>query len=93
VIRFTRRATLPAGHVGTDGLVHGLVRRGAPDTAVRVVLIQRGGIPGAQPQRSAALPGGGEPDGLSELHVPEPVHEQHYRAAAFDSGELFLVPG
>jgi hypothetical protein len=29
---------------------------------VLVVLIERGGIPGAQPQRGDAFPGGGEPD-------------------------------
>jgi hypothetical protein len=51
-----------AGHVGADGLVHGLVGRGAADAAVLVVLIERGGIPGAQPQRGDAFPGGGEPD-------------------------------
>ena len=34
-----------AGHVGADGLVHGLVGRGAADAAVLVVLIQRGGVP------------------------------------------------
>ena len=36
-----------AGHVGADGLVHGLVGRGAADAAVLVVLIQGGGVPGA----------------------------------------------
>ena len=82
-----------AGHVGADGLVHGLVGRGAADAAVLVVLIQRGGVPGAQPQRGAAFPGGGEPDRFGELHVAEPVREQRHGAAAFDGGELFLVPG
>jgi hypothetical protein len=47
----------------------------------------------AQPQRGAAFPGGGEPDRLGQLHVSQPVGEQHHGAAALDGGELFLVPG
>ena len=82
-----------AGDVGAGGLVHGLVGRGAADAAVLVVVIQRGGVPGAQPQRGAAFPGGGEPDRLGQLHVPEPVRQQRHGAAAFDGGELLLVPG
>ena len=45
-----------AGHVGLHGLVHGLLRRGTADPAVLVVLIQRGGVPGAQPQRGVRAP-------------------------------------
>ena len=81
------------GDVGAGGLVHGLVGRGAADAAVLVVLIQRGGVPGAEPEGGGAFPGGGEPDGFGELDVAEPVREQHHGAAAFDRGELFLVPG
>ena len=82
-----------AGHVGVGGLVHGLVGRGAADAAVLVVLVQRGGVPVAQPQRGGAFPGGGEPDRFGELDVAEPVGEQRHGAAAFDGGELLLVPG
>ena len=82
-----------AGDVGAGGLVHGLVGRGAADAAVLVVLIQRGGVALAQPQGGGAFPGGGEPDGFGELDVAEPVREQRHGAAAFDGGELFLVPG
>ena len=66
-----------------DGLVHGLLGRGAADPAVLVVVVQRGGVPAAQPQRGLAFPGGSEPDRLGQLHVPEPVGQQHHRAAAF----------
>ena len=45
-----------AGHVGADGLVHGLVGRGAADAAVLVVLIQRGGVALAEPQRGSRVP-------------------------------------
>ena len=82
-----------AGHVGFRGLVHGLIGRGAADPAVLVVVIQRGGDPLAQPQRGVAFPLGGEPDRLGQLHISEPVGEQHHRAAALDGGELLLVPG
>ena len=81
-----------AGHVGMDGLVHGLLRRGAADPAVLVVLVQRRGIPAPQPQRGLAFPSGFEPDRLGQLHVPEPVRQQHHRAAAFHGGELLLIP-
>jgi len=82
-----------AGHVGAGGLVHGLVGRGAADAAMLVVFIQRGGIPAAQPQRGLAFLSGCEPDRLGQLHVPEPVREQHHRAAALDGGQLLLVAG
>ena len=82
-----------AGEVGAGGLVHGLVGRGAADAAVLVVLIQRGGVPLAEAEGGGAFPGGGEPDGFGELDVAEPVREQRHGAAAFDRGELFLVPG
>ena len=82
-----------AGHVGMDGLVHGLLGRGAADPAVLVVVVQRGGVPVAQPQRGLAFPCGFEPDRLGQLHVPEPVRQQHHRAAAFHGGELLLIPG
>ena len=82
-----------AGDVGAGGLVHGLVGRGAADAAVLVVLVQRGGVAVAQAQGGGAFPGGGEPDRFGELDVAEPVREQRHGAAAFDGGELFLVPG
>ena len=41
-----------AGHVGMDGLVHGLVGRGAADAAVLVVLIQRDGVALLQPSEA-----------------------------------------
>ena len=51
----------------------------------------------ASPRRrrreACAFPGGGEPDRLGQLNVAEPVGEQRHGAAAFDGGELFLVPG
>ena len=81
------------GDVGAGGLVHGVVGRGAADAAVLVVLIQRGGVALAEAEGGGAFPGGGEPDGFGELDVAEPVREQHHGAAAFDRGELFLVPG
>ena len=62
-----------AGDVGANGLVHGMVGRGAPDAAVLVVLIQRGGIPLTQAEGGGAFPGGGEPDRFGELDVAEPV--------------------
>ena len=82
-----------AGDVGLDGLVHGLIGRGAADPAVLVVVIERGLVPGAQPQRGVPFPLGGEPDRLGQLHIPEPVGEQHHRAAALDGRELLLIPG
>ena len=81
------------GEVGAGGLVHGVVGRGAADAAVLVVLVQRGGVALAEAEGGGAFPGGGEPDGFGELDVAEPVREQHHGAAAFDRGELFLVPG
>ena len=81
------------GEVGAGGLVDGVVGRGAADAAVLVVLVQGGGVPGAEAEGGGAFPGGGEPDGFGELDVAEPVREQHHGAAAFDRGELFLVPG
>ena len=39
-----------AGHVGMDGLIHRLLGRGAADPAVPVIVVQRGGVPAAQPQ-------------------------------------------
>ena len=81
------------GEVGAGGLVGGVVGRGAADAAVLVVLIQRGGVAGAEAEGGGAFPGGGEPDGFGELDVAEPVREEHHGAAAFDRGELFLVSG
>jgi hypothetical protein len=46
----TSRPGQVTGHVGAGGLVHGLLGRGAADTAVLVVLIQRGGVTLAQPE-------------------------------------------
>jgi hypothetical protein len=60
---------------------------------VLIVFIQRGGVPVAQPQRGGTFPSGGEPDRLGQLHVPEPTGQQRHGAAAFDRGELLLVPG
>ena len=82
-----------AGHVGPGGLVHGLLGRGAVDAAVLVVVVQRGRVALAQPQRGVPFPGLGEPHGLGQLHVSQPVSEQHHRAAALDRGELLLVAG
>jgi hypothetical protein len=82
-----------AGHVGAGGLVHGLVGWGATDAAVAVVVIQRGGVALAQPQRGAAFPSGGEPNRLGKLDVAEPIRQQAHGAAAFDRCELLLVPG
>src|SRR6185369_2098943 len=69
------------------------VDQGAADAAVLVVLVQRGGVSGAEAEGGGAFPGGGEPDGFGELDVAEPVGEEHHGAAAFDRGELFLVSG
>ena len=80
------------GDVGAGGLVYGLVGWDAADAAVLVVLIQRGGVALAKPEGGGAFPGGGEPDRLGEVDVAEPVGEQGHGAAAFDRGELFLVP-
>jgi hypothetical protein len=82
-----------AGDVGAGGLVDGLVGRGTSDAGVLVVVVQRGGVSGAEPQGGGAFPGGGEPDGFGELDVAELVGEQRHGAAAFDRDELFLVPG
>ncbi|HET9969608.1 MAG TPA: hypothetical protein VFQ68_15345 [Streptosporangiaceae bacterium] len=88
---------IAAGQVGGDvdagGLVHGRPGRGAADPAVLVVVVQGGGVPAAEAQGGSAFPGGGEPNGLGELDVAEPVRQEHHGAAAFDRGELFLVPG
>jgi 5-methylcytosine-specific restriction enzyme subunit McrC len=43
--------------------------------------------------RGIPFPGGGEPDRLGQLRIPEPVGQQHHRAAAFHGGQLLLVPG
>src|SRR3954451_118583 len=56
-----------AGDVGAGGLVHGLVGRGAADAAVLIVVVERGGVAGAEPQGGGTFPGGGEPDRLGEL--------------------------
>jgi hypothetical protein len=76
-----------------DGLVHGLVGRGAADAAVLIIVVQRGGIPAAQPQRGLAFLFGFEPDRLGQLHMAEAVRQhQHHRAAAFYGGQLLLIP-
>ena len=46
----------------------------------------------AEAEGGGAFPGGGEPDRFGELDVAEPVRQEHHGAAAFDRGELFLVP-
>ena len=84
------RSTTVAQFWNPTGLWPG--RAGAADAAVLVVLIQRGGVAGAQPQRSAAFPGGGEPDRFGQLDVAEPVGQQQHRTAALDGGQLLLVP-
>jgi len=81
------------GEVGAGALVYGLIRWGAADAAVLVVLVQRGAVAGTEAERGRAFPGGGEPDRFDELDVAEPVGEEHHGAAAFDRGELFLVSG
>jgi hypothetical protein len=86
------RVIAVGGDVGAGGLAGGVVGRGAADAAVLVVLVQHGGIAGAEAEGGGAFPGGGEPDRLGELDVAEPVRQEHHGAAALD-GELFLVPG
>jgi hypothetical protein len=63
------------------------------DPAVLVVVIECGGIALAHAQRGVPLPDGAEPDRLGQLHIPQPVRQQHHRAAALDRRELFLIPG
>jgi hypothetical protein len=81
------------GDVGAGGLVHGVVGRRTADAAVLVVLIQGRGVPRAEAEGGGAFPGGGEPDGFGELDIAEPVRQERHGAAAFDRGELLLVPG
>ena len=82
---------LPNRQPAVRGLVHRLIKQPAVDPTM--LAIQRARVARPQPERGVACPGSGDPDRFGQLHVPETPGEQRHRAAAFDRGELLLVPG
>ena len=82
-----------ASDVRPPGLAEQLRPLGAGDPAVDQVLLQRGLVTHAQPQRCIPLPRGLEPHRHRELREAKPGSHQRHRSPGPRRGELLVVAG